>query len=307
MNFGKLTLSRLLTLVLVSSTVAFSAHGKVAAKEAKSSFMSPKIGSEYGRAIAFLPDWNGYWLMTGGPSERARVMFDPDNVYEPPDPAGEIGGLDFGPRAGTYDTNIPYKPEYKKQYKELVQMALEGKSVDPLGACTQPHGMPRQMSGIPMAPEILITPNMVLMSWSYLGAQRRIYTDGRPHPEVGTIPAEYMGHSIGHWAGDTLVVDTVNMLAGMYDMSGAPFSDQIHVVERIRLVEKDLLENQITIEDPVMLERPWHVVRKYRRANPRYPNFVLEYCLPGTAVDMSKGYQEVVLPSELEKQRASKP
>jgi len=308
MNCWKSVRGRLLLSALISSTLALAvpSYGKPGA--AGKTFVSPKIGETYGKAIASLPDWNGYWLMTGGHTERARVMFDADNVYEPEDPAGEIGGLDFGPRTGTYNTKIPYKPEYKKQYEELVQMALEGKNVDPVGACMQPHGMPRQMGGIPAAPEILITPEMVLMSWSPMGAQRRIYTDGRPHPAPGIIPPEYMGHSIGHWEGDTLVVDTVNILAGMYDQSGAPFSDQIHLTERIRLVEKDLLENQMTIEDPVMLERPWQVTRKYRRANPRYPNFFLEYCPPGTAVDMSKGYQEVVLPSELEqRQKAAKP
>jgi hypothetical protein len=259
---------------------------------------SATLGDAYGHAVALLPNWNGNWLMSGGKTERARVMFDADHVYEPPDPGGPHGGFDFGPTTGSYDTDIPYNAEYKKKYEDLVQKELDGESPDPVGGCMQPHGMPRQMGGIPFGPEIVMTPTMVLMSWPYLGAQRRIYIDRRPHPDPGKFAANYMGHSIGHWEGVTLVVDTVDMLAGMYDQSGAPFSDKIHLTERIRLVDQDTMEDQMTIEDPVTLTAPWHVTRRYKRAHPPYPNFSPEYCPPGSAVDLSKGYQEVVLPSE---------
>jgi hypothetical protein len=287
------------TWVSLASVVALSACGVSDSKRGatNSSFTSPRIGDDYARAVASLPDWNGNWIMTGGRNDRVRIMFDPENVSAPDDPGH---GLDFGVLPGSYDTLVPYKPEFKKLYAERIQMALDGKSPDPLGACMQPHGMPRQMSGIPIGPEIHVTPSMVLINWTYLGAQRRIYIDGRQHPEPGVLPKDYMGHSIGRWDGDTLIVDTVNILAGIYDMSGAPFSEQIHVTERIRLVEKNLLEDALTVEDPVMLERPWQVTRHYKRAEPRYPNLVLEYCEQGAAVDFSKGYQELVLPSEVE-------
>ncbi|MGE0115064.1 MAG: hypothetical protein AB7T07_09315 [Steroidobacteraceae bacterium] len=287
-------------LVISLLLVTVAVEGK---SNAESAMTLPGIGLEYGKTISVLPDWNGYWLMAGDKTGWAYIMFDSDNVYEPPDPAGEIGGVDFGPRPGTYNTKIPYKPEYKKLYEDRIQMAMQGRSVDPVGGCMQPHGMPRQMSGIPLAPEILITPAMVLMSWTHMGAQRRIYTDGRSHPASGEIAPDFMGHSVGHWEGDTLVIDTVNILAGIYDQSGAPFSDQVHVMERIRLVKKDTLENQITVEDPIMLEHPWQVTKHYLRAEPRYQDFVQAYCPPGTAVDMSKGYQELVLPSELEQKK----
>jgi hypothetical protein len=256
-------------------------------------------------ASASLPDWNGDWLMTGGTTHAERLLFDPEHVYIPRDPGG---GADFGALAGSYDTAIPYKPEYQKQYQEVIKKTEDGMDPDPLGGCMQPHGMPRQMGGIPMAPEILVTPSMVLMSWTFMGAQRRIYTDGRGHPDPAKFPPNYMGHSIGHWEGDTLVVDTGGMVAGIYDMSGAPFSDQVHVTERIRLVNKNTLEDRMIIGDPVMLTKPWQVTRRYIRTNTRFPDVQLEYCPPGTAVDFSKGYQELVLPSEQEaKQKAPEP
>jgi hypothetical protein len=76
-----------------------------------------------------------------------------------------------------------------------------------------------------------------------------------------------MGHSVGHWEGDTLVVDTVSMKEGVFDRTGAPHSDQVHVVERIKRVGNQLVDD-VTIEDPVAFTRPWHVVRHYDRAKP---------------------------------------
>jgi len=310
MNRWKLARRRVWISALVSPLLAIGGCGKSsrAPGDVAGDTLTPNaVGEAYGHAVAKLPDWNGNWLMTGGKTERARVMFDADHVFEPPDPGGPHGGFDFGPTTGSYDTDIPYNAEYKKKYEEIVQQELDGMNPDPVGGCMQPHGMPRQMAGIPFGPEVQMTPAMVLMSWPFLGAQRRIYIDGRPHPDPNKFAANYMGHSVGQWQGDTLVVDTVEMLPGMYDQSGAPFSDKVHLTERIRLVDENLLEDQMTIEDPVTLTHPWHVTRRYRRANPRYPNFSLEYCPPGTAVDMSKGYQEVVLPSEQGKKKSSKP
>jgi hypothetical protein len=305
MKCGGLT-PRVSSTVVIMALLALTGCGHSSLPSPKATEPSaPTVGDQYGRAVAALPDWNGNWLMTGGQTERARVMFDADHVYEPPDPAGPHGGFDFGPRTGSYDTDIPYNDEYKKKYVDLIKEELAGKAPDPVGGCMQPHGMPRQMAGIPFGPEVMMAPDMVLMSWPYLGAQRRIYTDGRPHPDPAKFAANYMGHSIGHWQGDTLVVDTVGMLPGMYDQSGAPFSDKLHLTERIRMVDKDTLEDQMTIEDPVTLTGPWVVTRRYHRANPRYPNFSLEYCPPGAAVDLSSGYQEVVLPSEMEAKKKS--
>jgi hypothetical protein len=296
-TMNKTTLSRTLRVALLAQCLALAACGGNDSSTATGDFVSPRISGEYAKEIGKLPDWNGAWLMTGGQTERARLMFDADNVYSPPNPSA---ALDFGVLPGTYNTRIPYKPEYEARHKELIQMSIDGMSPDPVGTCMQPHGFPRQMGGIPVGPEIIVLPEMVLMSWAPLGAQRRIYTDGRPHPDPDLFPANFMGHSIGHWDGDTLVVDTTHMLEGIYDMSGAPHSDQIHVVERIRLIDNDTLENVITITDPVMLTEPWIVTRKYRRAKNRFPDLALEYCSPGSQVDFSKGYQELILPSELE-------
>jgi hypothetical protein len=270
-------------------------------RSAGDSYDSPLIEAEYTDELQKLPDWNGTWIMQAAPKPRpAQLMFDPENFHQP-EFAGEPSAT--GPVAGSYLTNIPYKPEYKKQYMENVQKALEGKSVDAVGALCRPYGGIRLMGGQPSGPEITITPEKVIMYFDTSGATRQIYTDGRSHPEVdeylGKIPPRWNGHSVGHWEGSTLVVDTVGFYPAFYDQTGAPYSDQVRVTERIRLLSWRWLENQITIEDPVMLEKPWTVTRYYlRNMGAKYPSMNDTNCAPGEAMDFSKGYQHVILPSE---------
>jgi hypothetical protein len=95
---------------------------------------------------------------------------------------------------------------------------------------------------------------------------RIIYTDGRKHPE--RVDSSFFGHSIGHWEGDTLVVDTVGFndeFALNGPASGGPYqgwlflhSDQMHVVERWTR-KGDVLIWEGTIDDPVMFSKPWVV------------------------------------------------
>jgi hypothetical protein len=263
------------------------------------SYRAPRISADDLAALAKVPDWGGAYAM-GGPPCPQCIIFDPDHFYKPPDPAADVGGADFGLLPGTYDTNIPYKPEYQKRYMAVVGQIKQGKQPDPVGNCMQPHGMPRQMSGIPTGPEIYMLPYEVLMRWGWMGAARHIYTDGRPHPTGPTVRSTFMGHSIGHWEGDTLVVDTVDMYAGQYDQTGAPHSDKVHLSERIQMIAPGTLEDRMTIEDPVMLTKPWNVVRTYRRM-PVNTNFIDDgYCSPttGDSTGYTNGYQNEILPFE---------
>src|SRR5690606_36620779 len=123
---------------------------------------------------------------------------------------------------------IPLAPEYQKKYDDYGAALLEGMAGDPVGSCTQPHGMPRQMGGTPQGPEIIMLPGQVRMTWRHHNATRSTYTDGRAHPTGDDLFPTYMGHSIGRWEGDMLIVDTVGMLAGILDQTGAPVSDQVH-------------------------------------------------------------------------------
>ena len=273
-----------------AASAAFAlACALVATTALAAEFKSPRITEDYTKQLRTLPDWNGDWYFEGG------LMFDPANQVI----AKEEGdGFYTGPPPGSYLKNIPYKPEYQKQYEATVKKAIEGIVTDPVGDCRQPHGMPREMGGAPRGAEITMTPTKVIMTWDWFNATRRVFIDGRPHITGDDLVPTYMGHSIGKWEGDTLVIDTVGMLPGQFDRSGAPHSDQVHLTERMRQIEPNRLEIQMTIEDPVMFTRPWKVTRTMvRRPEDKKQNRG-SYC-EGTRVDMSSGEQRLVLPSEM--------
>jgi hypothetical protein len=87
------------------------------------------------------------------------------------------------------------------------------------------------------------------------GAHRVVYMDGRKHPE-GFIPS-WVGHSIGHWEGDALVVDTVGFNDKFwFDRRGTPHTEQLHIVERYTRPNYGTLINDVILEDPGALAHP---------------------------------------------------
>jgi hypothetical protein len=124
-------------------------------------------------------------------------------------------------------------------------------------------GMPRLMAN-PYPQEIVVQPHQVLILKELQTQIRRIYTDGRK-PKSDLDPT-YTGYSTGRWEGDTLVVETVGLRADtVFDRTGAPHSDQMKIIERMRLRTPDVWEDEITVIDPVALTRPWVVTRTYER------------------------------------------
>jgi len=99
------------------------------------------------------------------------------------------------------------------------------------------------------------------------GNTRQILTDGRRPPNSDATPWWY-GYSVGHWDGDTLVVDTIGIKPSV-QYQRVPHSDQMRITERIRLAAPDVLHDQITITDPVTLEKPITYTLAYRRL-PKY-------------------------------------
>jgi len=85
---------------------------------------------------------------------------------------------------------------------------------------------------------------------------REIWMDGRSHPE--NLKPSYHGHSIGHWEGDTLVVDTAGFNEKMwFDAEGSPHTDQLHLIERFTRLSQERLQYEITIDDPGAYTQPW--------------------------------------------------
>ncbi len=128
-------------------------------------------------------------------------------------------------------------------------------SNDPIYHTCDPIGFPR-IYLYPLPMQIVQRPGEVILLFEYDSLRHQIYTDGRPHDtSLGPL---WMGDSIGHWEGDTLVADTVNLNNKTWiDRMGHPHSDALHVIERFQRVDHDHLVDDITIDDPKAYTRPW--------------------------------------------------
>jgi hypothetical protein len=111
------------------------------------------------------------------------------------------------------------------------------------------------------------------------GAHRVVYMDGRKHPEADDLFPSWFGHSIGHWEGDTLVVDTVGYNDKFwFDSRGTPHTDQLHTIERWTRINYGTLVNEFTIIDPGVFTKP--VTLKFTATHIRPDLDLLEFiCL----------------------------
>jgi len=104
--------------------------------------------------------------------------------------------------------------------------------------------------------KLVQTPALLIVMFKDLIGYRQIFLDGRAHPK--DADPSWLGHSIGHWDGDTLVVDTAQLndrsLLQIY-----PHSESLHLTERYRRRDLRHLEVQTLIEDPQSFVRPWKV------------------------------------------------
>jgi hypothetical protein len=126
---------------------------------------------------------------------------------------------------------------------------------DPLYHDCTPPGLPRvYLHPFPM--EIVQVPGEIIILFEYDSLRHPIYVDGRKHDE--TLGPQWMGDAIGHWDGDTLVVDTVNFNDKTWiDRVGHPHTADLHLVEHFKRVQKDHLVDDITIEDAKAYSKPW--------------------------------------------------
>jgi hypothetical protein len=132
---------------------------------------------------------------------------------------------------------------------------------DPEGYCLPPGG-PRLMA-TPYPMEIIQLPEQKRIVMIFEGAThiwREIYMDGRPHPQGDDLNPTYLGHSVGHWEGDTLVVDVVGFNEATWmDYFGHPHTDMMHIVEKFSRPNKGTLHYEATFDDPGAYTKPFTV------------------------------------------------
>lgn len=211
--------------IVLSCRLAASAQDKQPSKLAK----APPSGQTH--------DLSGVWMQDHPPATAEQYWIYKFNVEEPPMTAWGVAQYkaaksSFGPR--------PYPL---------------AETNDPVYHGCFPPGYPRIFLH-PFPMQIVQAPGEVIMLFEYDSVRHQIFTDGRPHDT--SLGPSWMGDSIGHWQGDTLVVDTINFNNKTWiDRLGHPHSDALHVVERIRRIDHDHLVDDITIEDPKAYTNPW--------------------------------------------------
>ncbi|PWT82132.1 MAG: hypothetical protein C5B57_09225 [Blastocatellia bacterium] len=173
---------------------------------------------------------------------------------------GAVGAVP--PGLGVVDGgSIPYLPEAAKKKHDNQEHWLER---DPEIKCYLP-GVPRA-TYMPYPFQILQNANAIFIAYEYAGATRNIYLK-----DPGQAPVDsWMGQSVGHWEGDTLVIDVTGFNdQTWFDRSGNFHSEALHVVERYTRTAPDVISYQARIEDPKVFARPWTIsMPLYRRLEP---------------------------------------
>lgn len=159
----------------------------------------------------------------------------------------------------------PLNPEAQARYEAIRQAAIDGKNLYDNGNDCTPWGVPFVLALGTF--ELLFTPGRLTVIYDGQGGIRRIWLDGRPHP-AEILEPQYNGHSIAHWEGRTLVIDTVGLRDDRFLEPGVRHSDKLHVIERWTQVSQDRIENEVTMIDPVAMTKPWVATRTYGRTKP---------------------------------------
>jgi hypothetical protein len=159
------------------------------------------------------------------------------------------------------DGVIPYKPQTLKIRNENRDNWIDR---DPELKCYLP-GIPRAMY-MPYPFQIVQSPTKVHMACEFTSTGRTIHLDKVEGPPDLT----YMGHSVGRWDGDSLVVDVTEFNGkNWFDRAGNYHSEALHVTERFTPISKDAIQYEATMEDPNVFTRPWRIsMPLYRRLEP---------------------------------------
>jgi hypothetical protein len=228
------------------------------------------------------PDFTGIWIGRAGA-----------NFVDSEDPlAANLASrdgtlLNFERDNALIRRSDPNKPLYKPEFWEKVQkFDQDGNNADPSFGC-MPAGVPRM--GPPA--KIVQTPKEIVFLYVAGGAQgqgdsyRVIPTDGRAHTPLDDLDGTWKGESIGHWEGETFVVDTIGFTdASWLDITGYFHSENMHVVERMHR-DGNTLTWQATVDDPDVLIRPWVMTARTLRLNPD-PKATLAETLPCVERDL---------------------
>jgi len=192
---------------------------------------------------------------------RGGVTLEPQANRFPFDPSGPPVAT-FFEAGGNIAGGLPYTPWAAAIRKQRFEV---DKAKDNPDANCMPMGF-LQFHQQPQPRQIIQTPKMILIEYEANYGIRHIYLDGRKLPPQGEPQPWWYGYSVGHWEGDTLVVETNNLRGaedgpydGWLDVNGSPYSEQAKFTEKFRRPTFDHLQIDVTLEDAKAYARPWTV------------------------------------------------
>jgi hypothetical protein len=228
-------LAILFTACAVAQWPDFPSKG-VPMKEGKPDLAAPAPRTAWDR-----PDLSGLW-------ENGRTR--------PGDPVASVGApiATFANIGAGMKDGLPLKP----WAAELLKQRRTGNSKDNPDARCLPMGL-MQLHLHVQPRKIVQLPELIVMIYEGNSGLRQIFMDGRPLPGPDALPWWY-GYSVGHWEGDTLVVETVKQRdLSWLDIWGSPITEEGKMIERIRRPSYGLLEMDVTIDDPKAYTAPFTV------------------------------------------------
>jgi len=234
---------------------------------------SGETGTGRGRSADGKPNFNGVWQANneahwdlqahearpGMVTQQGVYKFDYARVPAAPVVAlGAAAGVPASLGVVQGDGQIPYTPEAAKIKQENAANWIDR---DPELKCYLP-GIPRAMY-MPYPFTIVQGSDKIHMTYAFSNAARVIHMNKVEGPPDDT----YMGHSVGRWEGDTLVVEVTNFNGkNWFDRAGNFHSDTAKLVERYTPITSDAMRYDVTIEDPKTFTRPWTIsMPLYRR------------------------------------------
>jgi len=218
------------------------------------------------------PDLQGTWsnaAYPGGSVDSIETGWDPADILitckDPASNSGEFANLLVDPMRGL----VPYQPWAKaKQMEYLADMYAPAKRMDvDVDIRCFPRGVPKASTFGGFEFRYLPGFVVILHGSGEHYTSRIVPMDGRPH--LGENVKLYMGDSVGHWEGNTLVVETTNNREGTwFDKHGTFHSEDMRVVERWTMVDENKMYYEARIEDPTVFTRPWTMASTFDRGRP---------------------------------------
>jgi hypothetical protein len=218
------------------------------------------IQLEEGIALNTLGDGRDFFQVRGSglapPAGAAPRMQDGK-----PDLSGYWAAGGFGPGAILLGAQSDLgAPEFQDWAAELSRKRLADNLRDLPSARCLPGGIVATVTN--GTPERVVHTPRLLVMFSEGQIPRQIFLDGRSHPSDPN--PTWLGHSVGRWEGDTLVVDSIGFNDRIWlDLNGHPHTEMLHLVERYRRLDLGQLVLELTVEDPGALKKPWVVKRTY--------------------------------------------